>query len=263
MFDFSLYAIDDIEPWGAPPDQTLSWYGLTMGTYSVRLKTAEILRYSPDAVDAARKAHPNEYPGPLVDYQVARLHEDLLAVLADVLHPVPEDIAQILSRATAVGIKRRARELWEESDDSSAVGLKAIDSALDARQLDTGYLSPNPLILVWRHADVVHVEWDGENQTLLGTTAWASPSGHVDMPVADFESNVAAFHRKLTQQMSTRIDEIRQRWARPEVRVDLDELSRSQLIAEDRLQASLKRTPAHVVWDDVRRGLTACGAESG
>ena len=260
MFRFTLDPIDDIEPWGSPPDLSLSWFGLSLGRYSIVADAFEVLRYSDAAVSAMRVAQPLCYPGPQVGYQVVRLHKDLLDIISDVLTPLPCDVAEVLNRQTAVATMRRAQALASgmEDNDPTLMGLEALVDCLGARLLDTAYLEPCPWILLWRHSDVIHMEWNGDGQTLYGVPAWQFPSGRIAIGVASYRSAVAKFHSKFTGLMSVRVAEIQAAWKRPEVHIDYAELIRSQKYREDQLDIALNRRPKAADWEAVKMGLGRC-----
>src|SRR4051794_34154431 len=91
MFEFTLDAIDAIQPWGEPGKLSLSWFALSLGEYHLELGGREVLRYSDAAVEYFKRVAPRARAGPFVEYQVARLHEDLLQIIPQVLQRVPDD----------------------------------------------------------------------------------------------------------------------------------------------------------------------------
>jgi hypothetical protein len=257
---FSLDPIDSIQPWGKPPNLSLSWFALSLGKYSITLGDFELLHYSADVVAAIQAAYPSAYPGPQIGYQVVRLHEDLLDIAADVVEPVTKDVAVVLERHTAVKTMRRGRSLAQNlgADDPAIFGIDALVDCLGARQLDTGYLAPAPLILLWRHANEIHVEWDGRGQMLEGLPAWMCPAGHACASLDQFREALKMFHDDFTGQMSDRVASIGAGWKRPEVRIDIEELHRSQNYREKQLGIALSREPATTDWDAVREGARRC-----
>jgi hypothetical protein len=70
-FRFELDAISDIQPWGEPGCENLHWFGLTSGRYWIETPLGEVLRYTPEIMKLWN------LPFNYVDYQVARLFEDL------------------------------------------------------------------------------------------------------------------------------------------------------------------------------------------
>src|SRR5438105_15938246 len=84
LFDFTLRELDQIQPWGAPEDPNLHWFGLSDGTYWMNVGQSKLFEYT-----AAAQAHAVPQ---FCDYQVVRLYEDLLEVVPYVLEPVPPQL---------------------------------------------------------------------------------------------------------------------------------------------------------------------------
>jgi hypothetical protein len=58
LFNFQLDPIDEIVPWGEPPDLHLSWYALTLGQCLVQVGSEELLRYSGAILDKELQESP-------------------------------------------------------------------------------------------------------------------------------------------------------------------------------------------------------------
>jgi len=263
MFRFALHQVDEIEPWGAPSAPSLSWYGLSLGAYSIGHNGHDVLRYSPSAVNYCLSNFPQaRYRGDQVEYQVARLHEDLLDALPSILTAAPDRIARVFRVAGATEIFRRARVLLNDVEEDHHV--RALVDALNARRLDTAYLSPAPLLLFWRDGDLIHFEWNGRGQTLAdGVPAWKHPEGHVSLSADQFVSEVQSFHAAFVTQMASRIHRARENWSRPTVAIDYEELERSQRLHEEMLGEVLTKSPAFVDvdWSTVECGLQLCSQQ--
>lgn len=264
MFLFSLDPVDEIEPWTSgdetDPSSLLTWYALSLGKYGIRVEEKEILRYSDEAISAVRVEYPLSNLDPQVHYQVSRLHEELLKILSEVLSPVPEQVARILRVETAVATIVRAEELRDEfeDDDPREALIDDVLEALAERQLDTAFLSPGPLVLFWRDADVIHVEWNGDGDTICKSPAWKFTSGHEVTSADRFLEEVRAFHQSFSREMSSRVTAVKQAWARPEVSIDHDGLAHAQQCCEQLLDQSLARPPAPTNWETVAAGLADC-----
>lgn len=265
MFRFTLHDVDEIDPWGGPTTASLSWFGLSLGVYSISCGGREVLRYSPDAVRHWLSNFPEaRYQGDEVEYQVARLHEDLLEALPDILSAVPAHIAPVFRDGGAIELWRRAAMRWDEVPDDhvSLTHLRALVDALNSRRLDTAYLSPAPLVLLWRDRDLIHLDWSGRCQTVAdGVPAWKQPEGHVSLSVDEFLSEVRNFHTAFVSQMAIRIQQARENWTRPAVAIDFEELKRNQRLHEEMLDDVLTRTPTIVDWAMVERGEQLCSRQ--
>jgi hypothetical protein len=72
--NFSLTPLELVQPWGNPDRQSLHWFGLTHGQYWIEVGTAVLFEYSTAVQE--RFGTPR-----YCDYQVSRLHEDLLEMV--------------------------------------------------------------------------------------------------------------------------------------------------------------------------------------
>jgi hypothetical protein len=97
-FGFQLEPLEKFEPWGEGDDRTLHWFGLTSGTYWIEVGEQRLFESvgfeggSPECLD----------------YQVARLHEDVLAIVPRVLEVFWRPGIE-LSRASREGNSTRFR----------------------------------------------------------------------------------------------------------------------------------------------------------
>jgi hypothetical protein len=131
VFEFALRQLNQIVPWGEPPNLTLHWFGLTDGSYFVDLGDTHLLEYSA-ALDVP--VH--------VEYQVARLHEDLLEMLPDVLAPVPASVLRGFTNGSLAATLADLRRTWSESQAEPGEELSAATDTLGRRQLDRPILAP-------------------------------------------------------------------------------------------------------------------------
>lgn len=83
-FLFELRPVENVEPWGVPGDRKLHWFGLTDGWQCLDTTAGRLLEY-------AIPAHPSGKTW--MEYQVARLFEDLLGAWPAIVEPVPDDVA--------------------------------------------------------------------------------------------------------------------------------------------------------------------------
>lgn len=94
LFNFTLVPLEEVTPWeNSDGGKCLSWFALTDGQYWIQAGDAALFEFR-----APLHAQP-DLPR-YCDYQVARLHEDLLEILPAVFEPVPADLIPYLSVAT-------------------------------------------------------------------------------------------------------------------------------------------------------------------
>jgi hypothetical protein len=157
LFTFRLKPLDEVAPWGERP--TLHWFGLTDGTYGMKLGGVDVFRYDHEAA----RARGFSADGHLVDYQVARFWEDVLDIVPAALTPVPEDLAALVASAAAedalLGAIRGAID--RAVDDEP---LLAARSFVEERRLTSLHLVEGPSVLFMRAADRVLVRFDGRSR---------------------------------------------------------------------------------------------------
>ena len=73
--NFSLTPLELVQPWGTPDGrQSLHWFGLTDGRYWIDVGDGALFEYTAEVQEQFGVFRYTEY-------QVARLHEDLLAII--------------------------------------------------------------------------------------------------------------------------------------------------------------------------------------
>ncbi|MDP2271974.1 MAG: DUF5984 family protein [Archangium sp.] len=238
MFRFALRDIAAITPWGPETAPSLSWFSLSDGWYWLQLGGQQVLR-----VAAASDANP-----PYLDYQVARLWEDLLDLLPRVLAPLPSDVAAEL-RDEEGWLKHLEGELLQ--DDQNVM------SFWWWRQLDLPHLSAPPRIWFWRDGDDLRVLW---RPARPDRGHWAHASGTLMLPVATFLEEVRSFDRAFLSGMRERVQRVIKAGGIPGVDVNLAHLEHGQLDRETWLENALSRPAPDEDWEAVRRFLAASRA---
>jgi hypothetical protein len=250
-FRFELDAVSDIQPWGEPGKASLHWFGLTSGRYWIETPHGEVLRYTPEI----RKLW--NFPFVYVDYQVARLFEDVQEHLPAVLEPVPEDIATFASDPAWLG--RLA--LWIDEECNEAEGRRRWDMYEAAmswwwqRELDTAYLSHGPRISIWRMDDEVHFRWTTQGNEDRGVPVFVEPTGEFTMSLTTFQSAAIGVCDEVLSAMRSRIADLRNAgWNRTDCAVDLNGLVADQEQREE-IFAQLGDQISETNWAEVRTQL--------
>ncbi|HYD07544.1 MAG TPA: DUF5984 family protein, partial [Reyranella sp.] len=205
LINFELNPLGKVIPWGEPGNHSLHWFGLTDGRYWITAGGATLFEYS----ERVRRAGFDRY----CDYQVARILEDITEMMPTILDPVPEDLVEYVS-----GESGRA---WIETRDSwfeQNLNVEAGDDAWDVwgsanlllgdRFLDSAYLTPSASILMWSDDTDVHIEWENGDKLIDGELAWSAVRGSFHLPRAIFVEEVRAFHARLFEQMTSRIEQV-------------------------------------------------------
>jgi len=226
LFNFSLVPLPDIRPWGEPGDHHLSWFGMTDAQYWIEAGDNVLLQYS----DEVRlKPGATKY----CDYQVARLHEDLMAMVPFVLEPVPASLIPYVAGDRRVDWwERRARWLKkcfdQLGDDRCHEVADASIGWLGSRTLDSLHLRPSANIRIWSDETTVYLDWDNRDQLIEGVHAWSALHGRYRISRDQFVIEVRSFHERLMAQMTERVEQVVAGALPAQIRVDLHGLRREQ-----------------------------------
>lgn len=233
LFEFELTPIDEISPWGGPSDLSLHWFGLSLGHYFIDVRTARLLEFH---------SEPRYF-----EYQVTRLHEDLLSMLPDVRDPIPAHVIELFRDGALGSTLRELKNVWNEIE----VEDNDLDDAmmvLERRALDTGYLRKSPGIWIWTFGEIVVIEWDNRDQHLEGKPVWSAEQGRLELKSEDFLNEIFSFHRRFIFEMTQRVAEISRNWRRPEIQIDIEQLQKECIERADWIDWSLRRPVGERDW---------------
>lgn len=240
QFRFELRPVADVAPWGRPDNRSLSWFGLTDGWQCLETVGGRLLEY----------ARPFEAGGRRwVEYQVARLFEDLLEIWPWVSDPVPKDIAsQFFEWYSGAGASRIASTV---DPDAQVLQSQACAWWHD-RQLHFNHLTLAPELHIWRTGSDVNLLWHAMGMDAAGPR-WAVQHARVIASFAEAQGAVEGFSRVLLSAMAERVAAIeRNGWERSDCSLDIVKLVAEQRERETRAAVDLTRT-LETDWDAVRR----------
>lgn len=253
-FCFELDRAEDIPPWGEGEDSKLHWFGLTSGRYWISTPLGDALRYTEET---------NIHWGscsPYVDYQVARIFEDLQFTLPHALEPVPSEIAAVVSDSAWFDRADRWIDGVDDGDERAkrrGLCCDAMDWYQD-RSLDNMHLTNGPMFHFWRVGDTVSIRWEptGKDPDVV----WSIPQGQFSVGVQEFESAAYDFFDGLLGAMQERIANIElDGWHRSDCRLDIPLLVKEQQLRTDAVKRLRERRPA-TDWDSVRRMVDRASA---
>jgi hypothetical protein len=247
--EFELRPVADIEPWGSVPNLSLSWFGLSDGSYHLEAGQSRLIEY------VSAEGSPR-----FVEYQLARLHEDLISILPDVLEPVPPAIASQFRDNSIGSTIQHLQQVWSAQDDEDP-GLDIALEALGARVLDTGYLRPSAGIWIWTTEGRAIIEWDNRDRLHEGRPVWTAYIGRWEMGVAEFLHELQSFDRRLMDAMGARVRAAVASWTRPEVKVDVNHLEAEQVERGTWLAAAIQHGRRETDWTTVRDVLSRTQSE--
>lgn len=225
LFEFQLTALDQVVPWGKPDDPNLHWFGLSDGTYWMNVGAAKLFEYS----DVAQTQGAPRF----CDYQVVRLHEDVLDIAPYVLEEVPQELLAFID----LDVNRPWDNPWHEwrdlpesivTDNEHADLLDVGATWLGQRTLDSLYLSPATNIGMWSDSENVYIQWDNRGREFKGQQAWSAIAGTYAMPRDAFVEEVLSFHARFMCSMENRINQVVAGALPKSIRVDMDGIARQQ-----------------------------------
>ena len=193
-----------------------------------------------------------------VAYQVARLHTDILAMLADILQPIPADIFQYVESQEKQREFCAKLDVCWELDDGDTIAPLAGDWA-DARKLDTEYLRHGPDIWFLTTGDSVKIHWCTEGEEAQGVKIWTAGNGEIEFGIERFLEEVTLFHQDLTGQMAARIELIKQNGLPAEMSIDTALLDKDHFDRLAQLDTALGKAPVTKNWQEVGRAVARVG----
>lgn len=247
-------------PWGEEPNLDLSWFGLTDGSYYIDAGSDQLFRYTDEILSLWASQYPDfDHHQKYVDYQVVRLYEDLMDILADILQDIPSELEALIARCPGMGISEdEIWQIYESSEDEEVLDacILATEWWRIHRRIDTMYLVQGQNIKLWRVGDCIHIRWDSNLANIEGVQIWTATQGEYTLPVAQFLNEVKDFHDRLMSSMQDRIKDIKQNNPLPHVKINISALEREHKEREQALQAALNREPTILNWEETLNALS-------
>jgi len=259
LFNFKLRDWHEIHPWTTGDGtKCLSWFGFSDGWFWISCGDSELFRYTPEVVSHWGLRPEEVY----VDYQVARLWEDILQMLPSVLEEVPADLTHYLSDQDGYSRWRALCDCRLESDrEEGEFSTEHLDW-VGCRFLDSGYLANGPQIAIWRSGDSICLQWRTAGRLFDGIQLWAAGDGMCSLPVQEFLDEVRSFNDRFVSAMRQQVESIVADWSRNDVAVDRVGLHNEQAQREGELAETLERQSSSD-WDKVRASIKMLGSRSG
>ena len=250
LFEFNLVPLVDLLPWGEEPNLSLTWYGLTDGHYYMNVGDAQLFRYS-DPILQLWSDEREEYQHSYFEYQVARLYEDILYALPDIIQPIPDRVFQHIETVDKqihwfAGLSSIYQTL--EDDESNELYYESTEW-IDVRSPDG--LGGGPHFWILRHKDTVYIRWFNRDTTFGETEVWAASVGEHRMTVDEFISEIRHFHVTLMQRMQKRVNTIVEDNPFPHVTIDIPGLVAEHEERSKSVDSAISRNPTIADWSSV------------
>lgn len=224
LFDFELRDLGQVQPWGAPEDPNLHWFGLSDGMYWLNVGDDKLFEYSSEARE---RLGFSQY----CDYQVVRLYEDLLEITPYVLEAVPSELRRFVAPSDG-GPWDQHWHAWcalPESLLTTSDGTDLLEAGavwLGKRALSSLHLASPANISMWSDTAQVHVCWDNRSREIQGVPAWSAQVGMYSISRETFLEEVREFHSRFMSQMAKRVELVVAGGLPDGIRVDLEGLAR-------------------------------------
>jgi hypothetical protein len=236
LFHFELAPVDKIQPWIGPEGPYLSWFGLTYGRYWMQVGGHRLFEYSRDVV--SRHGYPR-----FCDYQIARLHSEVLELAPYALEPVPQELHPYIA-----GDWDRHWRKWSVAlAKCDALPYEAI-TWMNLRTLDSAYLTPSTNIMVWSKPATIRIQWDNRLKEFEGCQAWSAEHGSWEISRGEFVNEVRSFHDRLIDQMAERVSQVAAGALGRPINVDSEELVHQQALETRSIARSLTEPGEPTDW---------------
>jgi hypothetical protein len=256
LFQFELRPLAEVQPWGTPKDPSLSWFALSDGIWWINAGNHRLFEYS---LHAVRELGASRY----CDYQVVRLHDDLINLVPYALEDVPMQLVPCVE----LGSRERWSARWGRwmaalpDEGLSDADYSLIDSAgswMGRRTLDSSYLSPSFDLRIWSSQGLVHLEWDNRTKLVDDGYAWTAVLGSYELPSARFLTEMQDFDERFMGAMAERVEQVCSGALEGRgIRVDRKALKREHVERSSWLQERLGDGPSQTNWESVVGAISA------
>ncbi len=239
LFHFELHPIEQIEPWGDPPKQTLSWFALTDGLFHIDTGSGTLCRYVSKLAD--------EDTGSCdVDYQIAAIAGDVLASFPAAIAPLPT-WARVLAEDWPALADLRKQDHEDHYEAFRWIG---------ERSPWLSYFLATPRFSFFNLGDEIAIHWDNRDLEIDGEIAWEAPLlGSARLPFDEFVAECHGFAERLLEAMTRRVDGI-EAGAKAKIELDANDLRRQQVKWEDRLRGYLTaKYEPDIEWDKAAEAI--------
>lgn len=208
LINFRLKHPDNITPWNAPPDTSMHWFGLTEGEYWLDVNKATLYEYTNEVL-AGNNANDSHY----VDYQIARLLEDLTSLFDAIAEPVPDAFYAIARSNDYLYRFYAAAQNWfehasKEASTDADSSYDSYDKSIEwiySRTLTAGHLAYEPGISFFRNKDNISIVWNADHLTEHNIPVWTAQNGEVEMAYQTFIYEIEDFGNRFFHTMDAQV----------------------------------------------------------
>jgi len=262
LFEFELEPVEDIEPWGEPGNQSLSWFALTLGNFRVHVGDQVLFRYTDEILSHWQS------PARDADYQIAAFARDILESVAAGVARLPKSIERLASDWQLLEQLRTPSDsdADPENEDDIPRGEDRYYKAwrwIGERSPWTSYLVANPEFLFIRIGDDLHIHWDNRERSIDGIPVWVARYGVHVLPVASFLEECRGFADRLLAAMEERLAGIEAGSLRPRIAVDVHSLRQQHATWRDQFASYFEDRKPDIPWEVTEHALRTLARNRG
>jgi hypothetical protein len=260
LFEFELFPVESIKPWGTPGGRELSWFALSEGVFRIPVGDDVLFRYSPALLSHRRIE--GDSPQRDADYQVAAFARDTLGSVAAGTARLPPLFEHLAIDPELRGRLRRRSTDWAARSKEDAARSYAAWRWLGERSPWMGYLSACPDFSFTRVGDHVHIAWDNTQAEIDGLRAWSADLGVHVVPLGDFLAECRDFADRLLANMEARLTTVETGAARTQIPVSIDDLRRQHATWKREFESYFREHHPDVAWPDAEAALRDIAREA-
>lgn len=236
LIEFEFMPIDQLEDFSRA-----HWWGLTDAYFCMNVGNQTLFELKEEFATPESR---------WVDYHLARLHQELIAMLPTVLEPIPDALvsrvstleAQTQLLATIEQVYEDIPDEDEEADDDYSDAILWLE---EDRCLDNTYLRSMPKVWILQIGETIHIRWQSRDDESI----WTATAGEYQISRESFIEEITSFHDRLITGMAPRIEQLAQA-----VEVDRANFDPEQEVWASKLQEALN-TSADTDWDCVQSAI--------
>ena len=221
FINFKLKEPTEIIPWGTEPNTRIHWFGLTDGSYWLRVGDKTLYQHTDEIM------HSWDISGdPYTDYYIVRFLEDFTELFYAIVEPIPEDLYLIArSHFSLYDFYGKATIWLEKLQDNENVDIDLYYDKYDkiiewiySRTLTAMHLNSGPHISFFRCHDKISIVWNRHQLDESGLAIWTAGNGQIEMLFDDFIIEVKKWGELFFASMELQIEKAFEReWGNTEI----------------------------------------------
>lgn len=250
LFEFELARVEEIQPWGEPGAETLSWFALTDGSFRINAGEHTLFRHTDEVLEHWGLGRRD------TDYQVAAYARDILGVVSASISPIPEFFERLCADWKVLS---QLQTDWQEADDECYSAWRW----LGERSPWTSYLVAPPNISFVRVQDEVVIHWDNRKCLADGIPVWTEQVGDSTMWAETFLEECHSFADRLLETMEARVAAIEVGISHPRAAVDIAAARKQHRAWRLEFESYFRPYQPEIRWELAEQAIRAIARKTG